>query len=551
MQTDIVNIALGFLEGFALIISPCILPILPIILAGSLEGSKKRPLGIIIGFVVIFALFTFFSRKFVQYSGVDLNLIRHISYLLLLLFGVVMLSTYLTEKFGRLTQRLANVGGTLSSVNNPQGGFISGIFFGGLVAIIWTPCAGPILAAVIVQTVIQQTTWMSFLTVIAFAIGAAIPMLIIALFGRKALAKLGFLKTHTLFFRKLLGVIIILSVVFMMYSEGGSPIASVSVASNKEVKALQKGLSKPYPAPVIGGIATWINSTPLQLNQLKGKVVLIDFWTYSCINCIRTLPYIKDWYQKYHDKGLVIIGVHTPEFDFEKDISNVKNAVEKDGIEYPVALDNQFVTWQHFQNRFWPAHYLIDKNGDVVYQYFGEGDYDVTENNIRFLLGIKEPVITSVATTNKSSDQQTPETYFGYARADRFSSPEAVIRDAQAHYNYPTKLPTNLWALQGGWKITPDSIVSTEAGSALKIHFNARKVFIVMGSTTHKPINVKLVLNGDSVIKESGKDVVNSNILVDKHTLYEAIVLNKTNSSILEVVSSAPGLAVYTFTFGE
>src|SRR5579862_5118600 len=382
MQADVVNIGLGFLEGFALIISPCILPILPIFLAGSLTGSKKRPFGIIIGFVLIFALFTFFSRKLLQYSGIDSNLIRDASFIILILLGVIMLSTYLTDKFGQLTRRLANTGSTFSVVNNPQGGLISGILFGGLIAIIWTPCAGPILAAVIVQTVIQKTNLLSFLTLVAFGIGAATPMLLIALFGRKIMEKLGSLKRHTTLYRKILGIIIILSVGYMIYLEGGISTAHADEINNTLPLSLQNGLATPYIAPSIDGIDAWINSEPLQINDLRGKVVLIDFWTYSCINCMRTLPYLNDWYRKYHDKGLVIIGVHTPEFDFEKNLDNVKNAVLQDGIKYPVALDSHFVTWQKYNNQYWPAHYLIDKKGYVVYTHFGEGEYDITENNI-------------------------------------------------------------------------------------------------------------------------------------------------------------------------
>jgi cytochrome c biogenesis protein CcdA/thiol-disulfide isomerase/thioredoxin len=552
MSTDVVNIGLGFLEGFALIISPCILPILPIILAGSLAGSKKRPLGIILGFIIVFALFTLFSRKLVQYTGVDINLIRHISYGILLLLGLIMISTYLTEKFSALTQQLANAGSTLSSVNNPQGGFLSGILFGGLVAIIWTPCAGPILAAVIVQTVIQQTNLLSFLTVLAFGIGAAVPMLIIVLFGREIMAKFTFFKTRTVVFRKLLGVIIIASVGYMIYFEGGIPVSSATELNTSSQKMLQNGVAVPYQAPAIDGITEWINSAPLQLSDLKGKVVLIDFWTYSCINCIRTLPYLKDWYNKYHNNGLVIIGVHAPEFDFEKDINNVKNAVANDGIKYPVALDNQFVTWRNFSNSYWPAHYLIDKNGYVVYQHFGEGDYDVTENNIRYLLGVGEPKNNSVNSTHvvQFLGSETPETYLGYSRADNFSSTESVSKDQSAHYTFPADLPENAWALQGLWTINSDKIVSAESNAAIKIHFNARKVFMVMGNSSSKPINVKVLLNGEAVIAEKGKDVANSSIHVDKHTLYEVLVLKFSGSGILQVIASEPGLEVYTFTFG-
>ena len=549
MQTDIINIGLAFLEGFALIISPCILPILPIILSGSVSGSKKRPFGIIVGFVLTFALFTFFSRQLVQYTGVDLVLIRHASYVLLILFGIVMLSTTLTEKFSLLTRRLTNVGSRLSSANDAEGGFVSGVIFGCLVGLIWTPCAGPILAAVIVQTVIQQTSFASFLTILSFGIGAAVPMLIIALFGRRIMTKLTFFKSHTTGMRKILGAIIILTVLYMIYSESAPPSFAQTNQTVINQQGLTNGILSPYPAPPIAGITDWINSPPLQISQLRGKVVLIDFWTYSCINCMRTLPYLRDWYQKYHDKGLVIIGVHSPEFEFEKNFNNVKSAVEKDGILYPVALDSNFATWQNYQNHYWPAHYLIDKNGDVVYQHFGEGDYDVTENNIRYLLGIKPTALTK--TSVAFNENETEETYLGVTRGDRYSSPEKIMEGISADYTYPVELAQNYWALQGAWTVEQDKIVSASAGAAVKIHFNAAKVYIVMGSATGQPIKVDIRLNGESVVSEHGKDVQNSSIEVVKQTLYTALELKQFNSGILQLTAMAPGLEIYTFTFGE
>lgn len=539
---DYINIGLGFLEGFALIISPCILPILPIILAGSLEGSKKRPLGIVLGFILTFSLFTFFSRALVRYSGIDLSIIRYASFILLLLFGLVMLSTYLTELFARLTRRFANVGHSLGG----QEGFKSGVIFGGLVALIWTPCAGPILAAVIVQTVIQQTTLSSFLVILAFGLGAAVPMLLIALLGRSVMERLHFFKKKTVLFRKILGVIIILSVGYMVYGEGAaSPL--VSSSSQTQQAKLIDGLYHSYSAPKIEGIDAWINSSPLTLEQLKGKVVLIDFWTYSCINCVRTFPYLKDWYAKYHKEGLEIIGVHAPEFEFEKNVNNVKNAVEKYEIKYPIALDNHFVTWRNFNNSYWPAHYLIDKNGKVVYQHFGEGEYATTENNIRFLLGLNGVVAEKKETPIFAA---TPETYLGFARMDNYASPESITHNKMATYTFPESLASNQWALQGTWIVTPQNIISAGENAALKIHFNARKVFVVMGNATGFPIRVKLMLNGETVVNEKGKDVSKSVITVDHHGLFEAIVLPRASNGILQLNPSAPGLEVYTFTFG-
>lgn len=540
METNLIYIFLGFIEGFCLILSPCILPVLPLFLAGSLSGSKKRPVGIIMGFILFFTVLVFFSRQLVSYLGFNFNLFRDVGYTVLCFLGIIMLSDYLTEKFRQITQGLTRLGSFFSSQNHGQTGFWNGIFFGGILAIVWTPCAGPILAAIIVQTVLQQTTLLSFFILLAFATGAALPMFIISLYGKKLIATFSFLKLHLTQTRKVLGAVIIASVVYMAYFEGRVLSSTVTPTGIKTSTSLIDGLWHPYPAPELEGIHDWINSPPLHMSELKGKVVLIDFWTYSCINCIRTLPYLKNWYARFHDKGLVIIGVHTPEFDFEKNLYNVKAAVQSDGILYPVALDNQFVTWINFNNHFWPAHYLINQEGKVVYQHFGEGDYDVTENNIRFLLGIHELEKIKMPKTKSVLFSQTPETYLGYQRADVDLSP-VIKKDQTSKYHFAKQLILNAWNLQGLWQVNADSITAMEAGAALKIHFNACKVFLVMGNSSNKPITVKVLVN----------QVKKNDIVVNKYSLYEAVSLDNFSSAYLEIISTAPGLKVYTLTFGN
>lgn len=541
MQNDLLNFMLAFLEGIALIISPCILPILPIILSGSIQGARKRPYGIILGFISIFILFTFFSRRLVLVFGIDLNFVRNVSLGLLVLFAAIMISNYLAEKFELLTARLSNLGANWKIFKQPNQGFISGIIFGGLTGIIWTPCAGPILAAVILQTILQQTNLTSFITLLFFAIGVAIPMLAIAIFGREIVSKLSFLKTNAVLLRKILGYIIILSVIYMIYGTGF--VLSFSKVKNNLLTPqtmLLRAINKPYPMPQIEGIAAWINSDPIKREQLNHHVVLVDFWTYSCINCIRILPYLKDWYAKYHDKGLLIVGVHSPEFEFEKNLENVKNAVAKFGIKYPVALDNNFITWRNYNNRYWPAHYLIDKNGIVVYQHFGEGEYDVMENNIRYLLGLQR---VESNPTKVANFPQTPETYLGYSRANQFKSPEIVGRNIIKKYSYPESLSVDEWALLGEWRITPEYIVSASADAAIKLHFRATKVYAVFGNSSKQAVAVSIFLNGNLVAKEI--------IGAANYALHPLIEGKDYFSGMLELVISAPGLEIYTFTFGN
>lgn len=547
MEANFINIILGFIEGFGLIVSPCILPILPIFLAGSLTGSKKRPMGIIAGFTLFFSLLVFFSHQLVRYLNVDFNLVREIGYVILLLLGSIMISTYLTEQFGKITQGLTRISTFFSSVNKPEGGFWNGLFLGGIIAIIWTPCAGPILAAIIVQTALQETTIISFFTLVAFALGAAIPMFIISLYGKKLINTFSFFKAYATLFRKFLGGVIIASVVYMVYFEGKVVSSSVHPQTGiKTSNSLINGLWFTYQAPPIQGVDVWINSSPLRLIDLRGKVVLIDFWTYSCINCLRTLPYLNDWYKRYHDKGLVIIGIHTPEFDFEKNLDNVKAAVKRYGILYPVALDNQFITWRNYKNHYWPAHYLINKKGDVVYRRFGEGEYEVMENNIRFLLGVKDLSTVRSLQDASVSITQTPETYLGYAKADSYNSPE-LKKDKTARYYFSDKLSTNAWGLEGLWQVNAEYIVAEEVNAAVKIHFNARQVYAVMGNSTAKPIKVKVILTDE----QSGKKLQESSILVDKYSIYELISEMKLINGYLQIMASEPGVKVYTFTFGS
>lgn len=546
-----VDIGLAFLEGIALIVSPCILPVLPLVLATSVDGGRKRPYGIIIGFVLAFTVFAILARKVVALLGIDLDLIKDASLVLLALFGLVLISSWLSEKFGALTQGLADFGNRIAGTGGE--GLGSGIVIGALIGLVWTPCAGPILAAVLVQVIRQGSDLAGDLVIAAFGLGAGVPMLAIALLGRRAMNKLGFFTRHAEAVRRAFGVLILGSVA---YIASGADVQSLFASSNKaaaipaaELK-LEQGLAHPYAAPEFAGISAWLNSQPLTMQQLKGKVVLVDFWTYSCINCVRTLPYITDWDKKYRDQGLVIVGVHSPEFEFEKKLDNVKAAVAHEGIHYPVALDNELDTWSNFANRYWPAHYLINRDGQVVYTHFGEGEYDVTENNIRYLLGL-EGLATAVAETSPYSPEQTPETYLGYARAQNFASPEHPALDAVHSYSFPAALAQDEWALSGNWKIAPEKIVAQEQHAALRLNFKARKVFLVLGSASGKPLQAEITLNGKPVGGNAGHDAPAGLVTVERNTLYELIDQHAMNGGVLEIRARQPGLEAYAFTFGS
>ncbi len=318
-----------------------------------------------------------------------------------------------------------------------------------------------------------------------------------------------------------------------------------------QAAAIEHGIDTPYVAPAITGIASWVNSEPLTNESLRGKVVLIDFWTYSCINCIRTLPHLKEWDAKYRDKGLVIIGVHSPEFDFERDPKNVAQAVKRFGITYPVALDSQMKTWNAFKNNYWPAHYLIDRNGQVVYTHFGEGEYDVTERNIQTLLGAGGKIETKAEAV--STRDQSPETYLGTTRATNFGSPEGFpgpLSGDMRDFTFPTKLKPNNWALSGRWDATPEFVRLNQPGGALRYAFRAGKVFLVMGPATDgKPVKVDVLLDGKPAGANAGHD--GATIAVDSERLYELLDFHgEAASGILELRPQTPGVQIYAFTFG-
>jgi len=534
---NIIEIALSFAEGLALIASPCILPVLPLVLSTSVEGGRKRPFGIILGFVLAFAMFAMLSRKLVLAFNFDLDYIKYGSLVLLTLFAFVLLSEHLSQKFSALTGRFASAGSNLSA--NAKDGFFSGILIGMLIGLVWTPCAGPILAAVLVQVIRQENDIQAFFLVSAFAFGAGVPMLIISLMGRKIMGKLGFFTNHAEAVRKAFGVIILLAVAFIASGANLQSYASEKPAQSLAQNGLADALPEPYSAPEFVRVDAWLNSPPLTMASLKGKVVLVDFWTYSCINCVRTLPYITEWDKKYRDKGLVIIGIHSPEFEFEKNKQNVEAALATHGIKYPVALDNSLDTWTAFQNKYWPAHYLINQDGKVVYTHFGEGNYAETENNIRYLLGLNKTA-EDMPEQAAFSKGQTPETYLGSGRMMNFANAQQAKIGEVAEYDFPKDLPENNWSLSGKWFIDGEKITASEENAKLCLNFTAKKVFLVLGSKNGKKIDVKISLNG----KET------KTINVKQHTLYELINQETAQNSLLEI-SAGEGLTAYAFTFGN
>src|SRR6059058_4723595 len=487
----LILVPIAFAAGVITAFTPCILPVLPIVLAGGGTGTKRRPYAIAAGLITTFTAFLLAGAWLWGLLGISAKHQIRIGAALLLVLAVILVVPRAGELAERPFQFL-----TRRRAGDLGGGFLLGASLG----LVFVPCAGILLAAVITNVGSHAVTVESVLVLIAFALGTALPLLLVAQGSRRMNVSL---RAHAQTIR-LAGGVLMAAAAVVIY-EGWLQDLQTKVPSwalsaeksllhgdtaQKELAKLQhRKTGKPRfaaaqrqnlprlqvasqrvkvplndygAAPDFHGISQWLNTPGLSLSALHGKVVLLDFWTYSCINCLRTLPYLERWDKQYRSKGLVIVGVHTPEFDFEHDVSNVRTAVDRLGVRYPVAIDNGYKTWNAYSNQYWPAEYLIDQNGHVRHIHFGEGEYDMTEHDIRLLLRAGGesalPTPKHERDTTPSGDI-TPETYLGYFRIDRYSG-SRLNADVEASYDAPTQLPRDHFAYEGRWTVGSERIVA-------------------------------------------------------------------------------------------
>jgi cytochrome c biogenesis protein CcdA/thiol-disulfide isomerase/thioredoxin len=546
-------LVVGFLAGMIVSISPCVLPVLPIILAGGATGGRRRPYAIIAGLVVSFTAFTLFAGVLLDALGLPDDFLRNLAIALLFVVAATLAFpgfAHLIERpFYFLTRRHAG----------PEaGGFVLGVSLG----LVFVPCAGPVLAAVSVLAAREDFGLESILFTFAYALGAAVPLLAIALGGRRVSTAL---RARITILRPVLGGVVALTALAIAlgvdrpfqtaipgYVEALQDRVESSAAARRELARItssrpngvgnvEEGVLADFgPAPEVKGLSDWLNTPEgraLSLSGLEGRVVLVDFWTYSCINCLRTLPYLKAWDEAYRADGLTILGVHSPEFAFERVPDNVREAVRDLGVRYPVALDNDFETWDAFANRYWPSKYLIDRGGRVRYVHYGEGAYDETERVIRTLLA-ERGATPGERVAVQGADEASPETatresYLGYLRLDRYAG-TPVVRDRPAEYRFPSQLPDDHLAYAGTWKVEDERIVAG-LGARLRLAFRARDVHLVLGGKGP----VEVFLDGRR------RDTV----AVDGDRLYTLLRLPESRRGLLEL-RFAPGVEAYAFTFG-
>jgi len=542
----LVLIGIGLAAGFITAISPCVLPVLPIIFAGGATGGQRKPFAIVTGLVLSFSAFTLFGVWLLKRLGLPEDLLRDIAIGLLFLVAATLLFPKVEEIVQRPLLRLTR---------RPGGDLGGGLLLGASLGLVFVPCAGPVLAAITVVGATQDVGARSIVLTVSYAIGAAVPMLLVAFGGRSVMSAL---RPHAHRIRQGLGIAVGLTALAIAlnvdrhfqtaipgYTEALQSKVEQSDQAQRELRKLRgstreqaasSSLRDFGQAPELAGLSTWINSDPLTLRKLRGKVVLVDFWTYSCINCLRTLPHVKAWDRAYRKRGLVVLGVHTPEFAFEHVAGNVRSAVRRLGVGYPVGLDNEYATWNAFQNQYWPAKYLIDRNGHLRYYHFGEGEYDTTEARIRTLLGESTGMLP---VANKLSDRtprtaMTPETYLGYERLAQFSQ-DRITPDRFAEYEFPDReLEPSELAYAGRWLVAGERIVAG-LDARLRLTFTARNVFLVLGGRG----KVRALLDGKPVRV----------VRVNGSRLYTLLTLPELTNGLLELRFD-PGVRGYAFTFG-
>jgi len=557
-------VLIGLVGGVITGLSPCVLPVLPVVFLGGGAGSaaepdaesaRRRPYLVVLGLTLSFAVFTLLGSWILASLHLPDDAIRWAGLVLLVLVGLGLLvpplGHLLERPFYRFPQRLSGTGGS---------GFVLGIALGA----VFVPCAGPVLAAITVAGATDHIGLRTIGLTLGFAVGTAIPLLAFALAGRSLTQRLGAFRRHQGAFRAVSGVVMIVLAVALTFNLSDIIQRDIPNYTQAVGNSLEKGAAAPAAgasvtlqacqtaalyggseiencgaAPAFKGIQQWFNTPgdkPVSLASLKGKVVIVDFWAYSCINCQRELPHVEAWYKDYAADGLEVVGVQTPEYAFEHVPSNVEAGAARLGLTFPIALDNSYGTWNAYDNQSWPAAYLIDATGKIRHVSIGEGDYPQEEQIIRQLLlaahpGITLPAATDVPDLTPDDPDQTPETYLGAEEEQGYSGLGSYVT---GQFTPLTHLDRNTFDLGGAWTIGQQSITAgKDAGISLAFH--AADVYLDVGGTGTLTVSTG---GATKVIRVSGAP--------DIYT----VATEQPAQDGTVTIRLSPGLAAYSFTFG-
>ncbi len=592
---------LAYLGGVLTIVSPCILPVLPFVFARADRPFLQSGLPMLVGMAVAFAVVATLAAVAGGWVVEANQYGRAIAIALLAIFGLTLVFPNFAD---RLMAPLVNLGAKLSNsaqrdTDTPGSHVLPSFVLGIATGLLWAPCAGPVLGLILTGAALKGASVGTTLLLLAYAAGAATSLALALAVGGRLFAAMKRSLGVGEWIRRGLGVAVLIAVVAIAFGFDTGFLTRVSLSGTASLEqslidrispASRSAGASPQPStvttdgpamatkakpgaqyvnlgveggfPSLSGAEEWLNSAPLTPEGLKGKVVLIDFWTYSCINCLRAIPYVRAWAEKYKDHGLVVIGVHTPEFAFERKVSNVRAAVADLKIGYPVAIDNEYKIWRAFDNQYWPAHYFIDAQGRIRYHHFGEGEYDQSERVIQRLLaeaGDKgySPALVSVAASGAQappdeSDVKSPETYVGYNRADNFVSPGGIIEDENHDYA-AAPLQLNQWSLSGDWTVGAENAALNKQDGRIAYRFHARDLHLVLGpAADNKPVRFRVSIDGAAPGKNHGADIdADGQGVVDGQRLYQLIRQSGAISDrTFEIEFLDPGVQAYAFTFG-
>ena len=565
----------AYLGGALTIMSPCILPVLPFVFARAERGFARNGLPLLAGMALTFALVASLAAVGGGWAVRANGYGRDAALAIMALFGVTLLFPALAD---RLTRPLVALGDRLSRSADGAartGSSIGPSFLLGIATgLLWAPCAGPILGVILTGAALGGASVRTSFLLLAYAGGAATSLALALLIGGRVFSVMKRSLGAGEWVRRGLGVAVLVGVVAILLGLDTGALSKLSFANTSRIEqalvdkapiSMATGQTTAAQSPLdsLPGATGWLNSPPLTAASLRGKVVLIDFWTYSCINCLRTLPYVEAWAEKYRDQGLVVIGVHAPEFAFEKVPANVKQAVGDLKITYPVAIDDDYAIWRAFHNRFWPADYLIDGAGRIRETHFGEGGYAESEKAIQTLLAeaghtavSRDVVNVAGAGAEAAADPsalQSPETYVGYARARHFVSPGGEARDASHLYAVPASLELNQWGLKGEWTVGPQRAALGAPGGAIQFRFHARDLHLVLGPAANgAPVRYRVLIDGKAPGPDHGMDADDQGFgTIKEQRLYQLVRQSGAiTDRTFEIQFLDPGAQAFAFTFG-